>query len=574
MRRQLLVLIGVTTAVVLAVLLVPLALLVRSHAEDRAMTDATERAQSVATVVGSSLGRKDSGREVVEGVLDGLNGDGQPRASVVMADGTVLGRRAAGVSEAALRLARGGRAFTYAPGAEHGGGRVVLVPVLAGGGSAGASSTAGGSSAAGSPSASESSSAEGASSAAKPSSAKGASSAVQPSAKGASPAAGPTSASGSPSPSGPSSAEGASSAEGPSPAEGASSAEGSASPAGATTPAGSASPAGASSAVTARAASTGASSGRGAAARSASVVQVAVSDEQLHAGALPSWFAVFGLAAALMLLGLAFADRLAARLVRATRRIAGTADRLAGGELTARAEPSGPRELRLLAGRLNELGRRIDGLVTAERERGADLAHRLRTPVAALRLDAEGLRDKEEAARIGASVAALERSVDGVIRAARRAGAEPGTQRCDLAAVTRKRADFWTPLAEDQDRAVTVSLPRGAVPVRVAPDELAAVLDTLIGNVLDHTPEGCGLWLTVEPASPDEDGCAVLRVEDDGPGFDDDAVAERGASGAGSTGLGLDIARTAAEDSGGGVRLTRSPARRGAAVVCRFGPAG
>ncbi|WP_051857175.1 sensor histidine kinase [Streptomyces sp. NRRL S-1868] len=527
MRRQLLVLIGVTTAVVLAVLLVPLALLVRSHAEDRAMTDATERAQSVATVVGSSLGRKDSGREVVEGVLDGLNGDGQPRASVVMADGTVLGRRAAGVSEAALRLARGGRAFTYAPGAEHGGGRVVLVPVLAGGGSAGASSTAGGSSAAGSPSASGSSSAEGASS-----------------------------------PSGPSSAEGASSAEG------------SASPAGAATPAGSASPAGASSAVTARAASTGASSGRGAAARSASVVQVAVSDEQLHAGALPSWFAVFGLAAALMLLGLAFADRLAARLVRPPRRIAGTADRLAGGELTARAEPSGPRELRLLAGRLNELGRRIDGLVTAERERGADLAHRLRTPVAALRLDAEGLRDKEEAARIGASVAALERSVDGVIRAARRAGAEPGTQRCDLAAVTRERADFWTPLAEDQDRAVTVSLPRGAVPVRVAPDELAAVLDTLIGNVLDHTPEGCGLWLIVEPASPDEDGCAVLRVEDDGPGFDDDAVAERGASGAGSTGLGLDIARTAAEDSGGGVRLTRSPARRGAAVVCRFGPAG
>lgn len=571
MRRQLLVLIGVTTAVVLAVLLVPLALLVRSHAEDRAMTDATERAQSVATVVGSSLGRKDSGREVVEGVLDGLNGDGQPRASVVMADGTVLGRRAAGVSEAALRLARGGRAFTYAPGAEHGGGRVVLVPVLAGGGSAGASSTAGGSSAAGSPSASESSSAE------------GASSAVQPSAKGASPAAGPTSASGSPSPSGPSSAEGASSAEGPSPAEGASSAEGSASPAGAATPAGASSAvtaraasahAASDVAVTARAASTGASSGRGAAARSASVVQVAVSDEQLHAGALPSWFAVFGLAAALMLLGLAFADRLAARLVRATRRIAGTADRLAGGELTARAEPSGPRELRLLAGRLNELGRRIDGLVTAERERGADLAHRLRTPVAALRLDAEGLRDKEEAAQIGASVAALERSVDGVIRAARRAGAEPGTQRCDLAAVTRKRADFWTPLAEDQDRAVTVSLPRGAVPVRVAPDELAAVLDTLIGNVLDHTPEGCGLWLTVEPASPDEDGCAVLRVEDDGPGFDDDAVAERGASGAGSTGLGLDIARTAAEDSGGGVRLTRSPARRGAAVVCRFGPAG
>ncbi|WP_326689057.1 HAMP domain-containing histidine kinase [Streptomyces sp. NBC_01795] len=445
MRRQLLALIGTTTVVVLAVLLVPLALLVRSHAEDRAMTDATERAQSVAAVVGGSLGRGAGGREVVQGVVDGLNGRGQPRTSVVLADDTVLGRRTGGVSADALKLARGGRAFTYAPRDGHGGGRVVMVPVLASG-------------------------AEGKEHGR-----------VRPSA------------------------------------------------------------------------------------HSASVVEVAVSEDQLHAGVLPSWLAVFGLGVALMLLGLAFADRLAARLVRATRQLAFVSDRLAGGELTARAEPSGPRELRQLAGRLNELGERIDGLVTAERERGADLAHRLRTPVAALRLDAEGLRDADEAARIGESVAALERSVDGVIRAARRAGADPGSQRCDLAAVTRERAAFWTPLAEDQSRAVTVSAPAAPVCVRVSREELSAVLDTLIGNVLDHTPEGAGLWITVTPEG-------TLAVEDEGPGFADGGaeVAARGESGAGSTGLGLDIARTAAEDSGGGVELGTS-AHGGAAVRCRFG---
>lgn len=442
MRKQLLVLIGTTTAVVLTVLLIPLALLVRSHAEDRAMTDASERAQSIAAVVGSSTGQRDGGREVVQNLLDGLNAKDQPRSSVVLADGTVLGVRAPAVSADALKLARGGRAFTYAPGGGRGGGRVVMVPVLG----SGTASTTG--------------------------------------------------------------------------------------------------------------------SGR---AHSASVVQVSVTDAQLRAGVLPSWFALLGLGVALMLLGLAFADRLAARIVRATRQLAFVSDRLAGGELEARAAPLGPRELRQLAGRLNELGERIDGLVTAERERGADLAHRLRTPVAALRLDAEGLRDEDEAARIGASVAALERSVDSVIRAARRAGADPAARRCDLAAAVRERAAFWSPLAEDQGRATTVELPERPVPVRVSRDELSAVLDTLIGNVLDHTPEGTSLWLTVTPEG-------TLTVEDDGPGFADTAeVAVRGESGAGSTGLGLDIARTTTEDSGGSITLGPSTAHGGAAITCRFG---
>ncbi|MGW7518779.1 ATP-binding protein [Streptomyces sp. NPDC054796] len=471
MRRQLLVLIGTTTAVVLAVLLVPLALLARSHAEDRAMTDATERGQSVAAVVGGSLvgagsggAAERDGRDVVRGVLDGLNGRGQPRTSVVLADGDTLGERAPDVSAAALRLARHGRAFTYSPAS---GGRVVMVPVLGTGDAAGTGSGTG----------------------------------------------------------------------------------------------------------------TGTGSGTGSDAREngASVVQVAVSEGQLRAGVLPSWLAVAGLGVALMLLGLAFADRLAARLVRATRLLAGVADRLAGGQLDARAEPLGPDELRLVAGRLNELGERIDGLVAAERERAADLAHRLRTPVAALRLDAEGLRDPEEAARIGAGVVALERSVDEVIRTARRAGAEPGSERADLAAVARERAGFWAPLAEDQGRAVSVTVPSGSVVVRVSGDDLRALLDALIGNVLDHTPDGTGLWVTVT-----DDG--VLLVEDDGPGFPDDgdgggggeSVTARGSSGAGSTGLGLDIARRTAEDSGGEVTFGAADDEgrgraRGARVRCRFG---
>ena len=58
-------------------------------------------------------------------------------------------------------------------------------------------------------------------------------------------------------------------------------------------------------------------------------------------------------------------------------------------------------------------------------------------------------------------------------------------------------------------------------------------------------------------------------MADDGPGFDATAV-ERGRSGGGSTGLGLDIARRTAEASGGAMDVISSG--RGTEEVLRLGP--
>src|SRR5262249_56718327 len=67
------------------------------------------------------------------------------------------------------------------------------------------------------------------------------------------------------------------------------------------------------------------------------------------------------------------------------------------------------------------------------------------------------------------------------------------------------------------------------------------------------------------------DGSTCLIVEDAGPGIADVASAlRRGASGGGSTGLGLDIVRRAAESSGGAVRISRGTLG-GARVWLRFG---
>ena len=70
---------------------------------------------------------------------------------------------------------------------------------------------------------------------------------------------------------------------------------------------------------------------------------------------------------------------------------------------------------------LNRLAVRIGELLAHERETVADLSHRLRTPLTALRIDAESLRDGDEMARgLSADVGAVERTVSEIIREARR----------------------------------------------------------------------------------------------------------------------------------------------------------
>ncbi|MFJ8691196.1 sensor histidine kinase [Micromonospora wenchangensis] len=300
------------------------------------------------------------------------------------------------------------------------------------------------------------------------------------------------------------------------------------------------------------------------------VIRTVVPRADVTAGVARAWLVLAALGVVLVLLGLAVADRLARTLVRPITELSSVSHRLANAELTARAEPAGPPELREVAGALNHLAARIQVLLREEREQVADLSHRLRTPLTALRLEAESLRDPDDAARVAAAVDGLERAVTGLIRQARwrsdPADGDPGAVAADAAAIVGERVAFWSVLAEDTGRTVDLDLAAGPLPVGVPADELAAAVDALLGNVFAHTPEGTGFTvrLTREAAG------AVLTVCDAGPGIPA-VLVERGASQAGSTGLGLDIARRAAQASGGRLDLG-SGAQGGAVVTLRLGP--
>ena len=277
------------------------------------------------------------------------------------------------------------------------------------------------------------------------------------------------------------------------------------------------------------------------------------------------------LGAVLVGLSLVVADRLARSLTRPITDLAQTAERLGAGDLSARTVPGGPDEVREVGVAVNLLAARIAELLTHERESVADLSHRLRTPITALRLDVDSLAAGAERDRLAAGVDELTRQVDAVIREGRRPVREGVDARCDAREVTRERVEFWTALTEDQGREVTVALPDQTCLVRASADDLGAALDALIGNVVSHTPEGAAMHVVL---TAEASGGALLLVDDEGPGFSDSAVLARGESRAGSTGLGLDIARRTAAASGGDLRIGRS-SPGGARVSLRLGaPAG
>lgn len=430
MRRQLLVLVAATTSLVLVAFLVPLALLLRSEAEDRAMASATQEAQSLATFVGTTAGTPSQVSDQVTVALDQANAGGDQRVTVFMPNGSVLGARA--TVDDAVRLARQGHSFSTVL---DGGGRAVLVPVQ------------------------------------------------------------------------------------------------------------------------------GLSTGT-------VVVRAEVSGGMLHRGVASAWMIIVGLGAVLLLLAVLLADQLGRALVRSVSQVAAVSDQLANGDLSARVVPTGPREVRRVGAELNRLATRIGELLAAEREEVADLSHRLRTPVTALRLDADSLRDPDERERLDVDIDELARMVDEVIRSARRPVREGVAATGDLAAVVTERAGFWSALADDQNRALTSAVHGATLPVRASEGDLVAAVDALFGNVFAHTPEGVAVSVRVGPLPG---GGARLVMDDAGPGFPEGIVPVRGRSGGGSTGLGLDIVRRTAEAAGGRLILGESELG-GARVVAEFGP--
>ena len=292
------------------------------------------------------------------------------------------------------------------------------------------------------------------------------------------------------------------------------------------------------------------------------VVTAFVDHDTLREGVTSSWLILTALGLIVVIGSVPIADRFAVTIVRPVRDLSDAAHRWAGGDLTARVAPGGPPEVVESGRAFNQLAERLTDLLAAERERVADLSHRLRTPLAALRLQAESAGNPEERVALISDVVHLEGEVTALIEDVRRTDVD-GPASSDLADVVGQRMGFWQVVAAAQDRTATMARPDNPIPVGVTAADVLAVLDNLVQNVLTHTEAGVAFNVAVAADPP------TLTVADEGGGLASPAAFARGASGGGSSGLGLDIVRQVAERSGGSVVLGSGP---GTEITVTFGP--
>lgn len=241
-----------------------------------------------------------------------------------------------------------------------------------------------------------------------------------------------------------------------------------------------------------------------------------------------------------------------------------------------------PAEVRPLVGEMNGLLTRLSDAWDALTHFTADAAHELRSPLAALRLQAQSLQRAPDDAtraiateRLLAGIDRATRLVEQLLALARQEGAGEGAElvSLDLTALARNALADAEPEAARHAIALTLDAPTAHVVLRADEAALAVLLRNLLGNALRHTPPGGQVRVGVR----EEASVIDLTVEDSGPGIAPDErarVQDRfyrvpGTPGHGS-GLGLAIVRAIAERHGAALTLDASPTLGGLRVMLRW----
>ena len=241
-----------------------------------------------------------------------------------------------------------------------------------------------------------------------------------------------------------------------------------------------------------------------------------------------------------------------------------------------------PAEVRPLVGEMNGLLTRLSAAWDALTHFTADAAHELRSPLAALRLQAQSLQRAPDDAtraiateRLLAGIDRATRLVEQLLALARQEGAGEGAElvSLDLTALARNALADAEPEAARHAIALTLDAPTAHVVLRADEAALAVLLRNLLGNALRHTSPGGQVRVGVR----EEASVIDLTVEDSGPGIAPDErarVQDRfyrvpGTPGHGS-GLGLAIVRAIAERHGAALTLDASPTLGGLRVMLRW----
>ena len=245
-------------------------------------------------------------------------------------------------------------------------------------------------------------------------------------------------------------------------------------------------------------------------------------------------------------------------LTSPVKRLQQTVDRFGRGDLVARAETNRRDELGQLARTFNQMGDRIQTLLTAERRLLQDISHELRSPLARLGVAIELARsgDNTDSAfdRIQREAERLNSLVGELLQVTRAEG-DPSKQKLDPVRIDETLAALVYDCeieATAKDCRLTLKTQQ---PVTVLGDEelLRRAVENVLRNAIRHAPNGTAIEIELGSAGT----TAAIRIRDYGPGVPEESLprifdafyrvdTDRNRT-SGGVGLGLAIARRAVE---------------------------
>ena len=283
---------------------------------------------------------------------------------------------------------------------------------------------------------------------------------------------------------------------------------------------------------------------------------------------------------------------------RMRRQVSGRAD----DDLSPLSERGLPAEVQPLVHEINLLFGRVDSAFAAQKNFVADAAHELRSPLTALKLQAEALRRASDDASRETAIARMQQGIERSIRLvgqmlvlARQEASSTGNEATSTSAASPAVHGSTVNLEALVRDTIAAALPEAGIKridlglaasepttVHGEAEALHILLGNLIDNAIKYTPEGGQIDVTL--ASPAQatgtSRTAVLTVEDSGPGIAEAEhervfdrffrVADAAASATTGSGLGLAIVKTIAKRHGATVVLGRSERLGGLRIAVSF----
>jgi signal transduction histidine kinase len=198
------------------------------------------------------------------------------------------------------------------------------------------------------------------------------------------------------------------------------------------------------------------------------------------------------------------------RISRPVVALTAASDRMAEGDLAARAPVVGGDEVGRLGESFNTMAAQMETTVSTLRRFVADAAHELGTPLTALQADLElaqrAAASDDEKRLVGRSLEQtqrLEALSAGLLQLSRleAGGAPAAAARSDAASAARSAADAVASRAEQAGQELVVEIADGPLFVAAEPAELQAILGNLLDNAVKFTQEGGTVTLRVQPDS-------------------------------------------------------------------------